>query len=419
MKERLIYETPEAYWVCERQEDGSWQTGRRFLADRGTVLPVRQDRRTVPLSDLPAGQQNDAVCLVEYLPRDRADEAGAVFMGRVNRIMKSLDCAFVDLGRKRDGFLPLRENSRSFTGGPLRSGDLIPVQIRKEETGEKGAFLSRDLSLAGNLVILMPLNRFVGVSRKITDPEKAEALKAIGNRIVADPAPASASAPASAAPPCDGTCSPADSDPAPAAFGLVLREAACFASESEIRRETAELLARWQALRRGIRTAEKPGLLRADSLLSQLRNDYDHKGPLRIETVETVPEALRAQLKAASARKVELPGGGNLVIDRCEAMTVIDVNSARDSSGSEKESAVTEVNLAACEAIVRQVRLRNLGGIILVDFIDMDAPEDRERVAARLGELFRADRMKTVLHGWTNLGLMEITRRRYRKELNP
>ena len=393
MKERLIYETPEAYWVCERQEDGSCQTGGRFLADRGTVLPVRQDRRTVPLSDLPAGQQNDAVCLVEYLPRDRADEAGAVFMGRVNRIMKSLDCAFVDLGRKRDGFLPLRENSRSFTGGPLRSGDLIPVQIRKEETGEKGAFLSRDLSLAGNLVILMPLNRFVGVSRKITDPEKAEALKAIGNRIVADPAPA--------------------------AFGLVLREAACFASESEIRRETAELLARWQALRREIRTAEKPGLLRADSLLSQLRNDYDHKGPLRIETVETVPEALRAQLKAASARKVELPGGGNLVIDRCEAMTVIDVNSARDSSGSEKESAVTEVNLAACEAIVRQVRLRNLGGIILVDFIDMDAPEDRERVAARLGELFRADRMKTVLHGWTNLGLMEITRRRYRKELNP
>ena len=393
MKERLIYETPEAYWVCETQEDGSCQTGGRFLSDRGTVLPVRQDRRTVPLSDLPAGQQNDVVCLVEYLPRDRADEAGAVFMGRVNRIMKSLDCAFVDLGRKRDGFLPLRENSRSFTGGPLRSGDLIPVQIRKEETGEKGAFLSRDLSLAGNLVILMPLNRFVGVSRKITDPEKAEALKAIGNRIVADPAPA--------------------------AFGLVLREAACFASESEIRRETAELLARWQALRRGIRTAEKPGLLRADSLLSQLRNDYDHKGPLRIETVETVPEALRAQLKAASARKVELPGGGNLVIDRCEAMTVIDVNSARDSSGSEKESAVTEVNLAACEAIVRQVRLRNLGGIILVDFIDMDAPEDRERVAARLGELFRADRMKTVLHGWTNLGLMEITRRRYRKELNP
>ncbi|MBQ6399481.1 MAG: ribonuclease E/G [Clostridia bacterium] len=395
MKERLIYETPEAYWVCERQEDGSWQTG----------------------------QKNCPLCLVEYLPRDRADEAGAVFMGRVNRIMKSLDCAFVDLGRKRDGFLPLRENSRSFTGGPLRSGDLIPVQIRKEETGEKGAFLSRDLSLAGNLVILMPLNRFVGVSRKITDPEKAEALKAIGNRIVADPAPASASASASAAPPCDETCSPADSAPdsapAPAAFGLVLREAACFASESEIRRETAELLARWQALRRGIRAAEKPGLLRADSLLSQLRNDYDHNGPLRIETVETVPEALRAQLKTASARKVELPGGGNLVIDRCEAMTVIDVNSARDSSGSEKEPAVTEVNLAACEAIVRQVRLRNLGGIILVDFIDMDAPEDRERVAARLGELFRADRMKTVLHGWTNLGLMEITRRRYRKELNP
>ena len=114
--------------------------------------------------------------LVEYIPVLREDETGRILYGRVNRIMAGLEAAFVDIGRNRDGFLPLKENSASFTGAPLRSGDRVLIQIRKEETGRKGAYLSRDLSLPGSALILMPMNRHIGVSARITDPGERERL---------------------------------------------------------------------------------------------------------------------------------------------------------------------------------------------------------------------------------------------------
>jgi len=121
--------------------------------------------------------------LVEYIPAAAGDETGQILRGKIERMMPGLEAAFVDIGRKKAGFLPLKENSRSFTGGAIRSGDRVWVQIRKEETGEKGAYLSRDLTIAGSRILLMPMNRHIGVSARITDEETRQRLAETGRRL--------------------------------------------------------------------------------------------------------------------------------------------------------------------------------------------------------------------------------------------
>ena len=135
------------------------------------------------------------------------------------------------------------------------------------------------------------------------------------------------------------------------------------------------------------------------------------------ETGEPGPDIIR-QLKQAVERTLKLPGGGNIVIDRCEAMTVIDVNTASSAGSGTKQRNVLETNLEACGLIAQQVRLRNLGGIILIDFIDMETETDRSLVYKKLDECFRNDRTKAVIHGWTKLGLIEMTRKRTSRELS-
>ena len=324
--------------------------------------------------------------LTEYLPADR-QEAGAVFLGKAERMMPGLDCAFVDIGRKKAGFLPLKENSRTFTGGDFRSGDLIPVQIRKEETGEKGAFLSRDISLAGTYVILMPMNRFTGVSKRIEDEDVRRRLKETGRLIAGE------------------------------RFGIVMREASANAEEETIRQEAETLYAEWTGLQKRIEEGGKPGLILGQDPMDELIRDYSGKGPYTVKTAEQLPEALQGQLKTALGRIITIKGGGNLVIDRCEAMTVIDVNTGSSRPGPDKRQTVLNTNLEACEAIAGILRLRNTGGMILIDFIDMAEEKDRSLVEERLKEAVRKDREKTVIHGWTRLGLMEMTRKRQRQEL--
>ena len=337
---RVIYETPEAWALCEDD------------------------------------------CLAEYIPRCDAGGADSIYIGKVDRIMKGLDCAFVDIGRSRSGFLPLHENSRTFQGEELRSGAWIPVQVKKEETGEKGAFLTRDLSLAGTWVILMPMNRFVGVSKKIRDEDTVLRLKEAGRRI------------------SDGQ------------FGLVMRESSAGVQEEDLRTETEELLAEWKKLEQIIPETRKAGVIRQETALQRLIHDYQGKGGLEIRKTERLPEPLKEQLRNALKRKVELKHGGNLVFDECEAMHVIDVNTASRDSRSGKEMTILETNLEACDVLALQMRLRNLSGIILIDFVDMDREEDREAVQERLQEALARDRIKTVVHGWTRLGLIEMTRRR-------
>ena len=326
--------------------------------------------------------------LVEYLPEQAEQLAGRILLGRVDRIMASLRCAFVDIGRRRSGFLPLEEDSHSFLGSPVRSGDLVLVQIKKEEIGEKGAFLTRDLTLPGKYLILMPLNRHVGVSGRIQEEADRFRMLETGRRLSGG------------------------------AFGLVMRASSTDADEEELREELDSLRDRWESVSRGIRSASEPGsVLLSDSPRDQLLNDYETRGITRLAENEPLPADVRRQLREATSRMVPLPHGGAIVIDRCEAMTVIDVNSAGNTGQNSRRQTILQTNLEACDEIARQVRLRNLSGIVITDFINMETEADRNQVLDRLREAFAEDRIKTVIHGYTSLGLMEMTRKRTRPDL--
>jgi ribonuclease G len=335
--------------------------------------------------------------LVEYLQRD-ASQGGDILGGTVERMMPGIGGAFVSIGRKKAGFLPLRENSQSFAAEPLRSGTRIPVQVKKEETGGKGAFLTRDLTLAGTYVLLMPLNRYIGVSSRIQAEEDRERLRAIGRELVEQLS--------------DG---PLAGEP----FGIVLRAAALEADRTQLGAETAELLREWTCIQEKIREGFSDGeVLYHQDPVQRMIAEYEAKGAVRILEAETLPADLIRQLSEAGERKIRIRNGGNIVIDRCEAMTVIDVNSGSAGAGRAGKGAggsgfaYLETNLAACETIAAQIRLRNLGGMILIDFIDMETENDRNRVADRMREALSSDRRKTVVHGWTRLGILEMTRKR-------
>lgn len=327
--------------------------------------------------------------LVEYISLSDDDRCGDILLGRIGRIMSGMQCAFVDIGRKKEGFLPLSENSRSFTGEQVRSGDTILVQIKKEEHADKGAFLSRDITLPGRFIILMPMNRYTGVSSRIDHPDIREKLRDMGSRV------------------SEGQ------------FGIIMRLAAADAGEKEIHAETEELYNLWHQLYCTAEKGGRPGtVLMHGNPAEQLQKDYSSRGDTEIQYMDEPDGDLIRQLNEAGQRRLQLPGGGNIVIDRCEAMTVIDVNTASAQDAGSKEQLILQTNLEACLLISQQIRLRNLSGIIMIDFIDMETENDRNLVQTRLDQCFRNDRVKTVIHGWTKLGLMEMTRKRTRRENN-
>lgn len=331
------------------------------------------------------------------LLRDAAtDPAGTVYMGKTDRIMKNLEAAFVDIGTGKDAFLPLKENSETFTGPELKSGMKVPVQIRKEAHGSKGAFLSRDLTVPGTYMILMPMNRHIGISAKIADEGTRNRLKELGLRMTGGKT------------------------------GLVMRTAAAEAAEAELTAEYDRLTQRWTELEKRISAFSGVGAVdEKETLTAQLIRDYGNGGIDRIVTCgepafrtdipvcyaerDEILRVIRTAGKEALKRTVTLPHGGTLVIDPCEAMTVIDVNTASDSR---QGNGFLETDLEACGEIARQIRLRNLSGIIIVDMIDLETDGERERVLEALREETRKDRVKTVVHGMTGLGLVEMTRKR-------
>lgn len=346
--------------------------------------------------------------LVEYLLDDGSHAAERIYLGKVERVVPGMKAAFVDIGQEKNGFLPLEERSQSLTLPRLQAGMNVLVQVKKEAQGSKGAFLTRDVTLCGELVILMPLNRYVGVSGRVEDEETREAMRALGLCIT------------------EGR------------FGLILRHSAPDAGEAAIREETASLLDRWEAIRKAAPTAHAPSVIDdARDLLDSVLDDYRPRGidrfivndpnlARRLSGIAPVTLAgddmmalagLTKQRDKALRRQVWLRSGGTLVIDRCEAMTVIDVNTAKFTGQRDLEETVLRLNLEACEEIARQVRLRNLSGIILIDMIDMESETHRQRVLEELKRCFALDRVKTVIHGFTSLGLIEMTRKRSRLPL--
>ncbi len=345
--------------------------------------------------------------LVEYLPDAGESSAEAIYLGKVERIMPGMKAAFVNIGQERSGFLPLEE--RSCSGLPkLQTGMPILVQVSKEAHDQKGAFLTRDVSLCGEFVLLSPMNRMLAVSSRITSKHRRRSLKELAGDIAGE------------------------------SFGLVMRSASQHASEELIRAEVAELLAKWENIRREAPTAHVPSVLhKPRTALDMVLADYHPRGIDRICTndaalakalsglahVQVMNDNLfdvgrvSTQVMKALDRRVWLESGGNLVFDPCEAMTVIDVNTAKFTGKTALTDTVLQTNLEACAEIARQVRLRNISGIIIIDMIDMPAKEAQHEVLSALEEAFRLDRVKTVVHGFTSLGLVEMTRRRSRQPL--
>ena len=345
--------------------------------------------------------------LVEYLPADEDASAEAIYLGRVERIMPGMKAAFVNIGQERAGFLPLEE--RSARDLPkLQTGMSVLVQVRKEAHGEKGAFLSRDISLCGEYVLFSPMNRMAAVSSRIVKEKHRKALKELAREISSDE------------------------------FGLIMRTAAKNADAATIRAEVEELRAHWENIRKAAPTAHVPSVLHQPrTTLELVLADHHPRGIDRIcvndaslerELSEYAPVTLMGdnlfdvarinnQVMTALDRRVWLESGGNLVFDPCEAMTVIDVNTAKFTGKTALADTVLQTNLEACKEIARQVRLRNISGIIIIDMIDMVSKEHHHAVLEALNKAFTVDRVKTVVHGFTSLGLVEMTRKRTRPTL--
>ena len=265
------------------------------------------------------------------------------------------------------------------------SGQDILVQAKKAPKGGKGAFLTRDIALPGAYVLLMPCNRFVGLSKRINDPQDRERGKGLGEKIAQE------------------------------RFGVIVRHAALYANERDVLEEAEELWRLWQEISGKASFQKAPALMYTEPcMMDVLKRDYS----ARHEVIESHEEEawhqsrVNDQLKAALSRRVLLPGGGSLVIDEREALQTIDVNSGSNVKAEQGGSLALEENLRAVPEIARQIRLRNLSGIILIDFIDMDTDQERQAVQNALEEAVRDDRVKNVIHGFTRLGLMEMTRKR-------
>lgn len=350
--------------------------------------------------------------LAEYYVETEAEGSlvNAVVQGRVERVVPGMNAAFVQIGQPLNGFLPLGEMEsfeQTAQAKPLVAGAEITVQVKKDPKDEKGAYLTRDISLPGQYLLYMPLNRHVGVSKRVTDDGQRAYLASLGLEL------------------CGG------------AFGLVLRASALSARREAVEAELAELKAQWEALAAKATYAKAPAVLyREPSALAGLVRDYGTRYSLSVlcnDAVNRMPAPpgglmweqfsdveldaqwaaarVEAQLAEALGRHVLLKNGGSLVVDEREALTTVDVNTASYLGEGDGETAF-RMNLAVCDDIARQIRLRNLSGIILIDFIDMKSEQQRAQVMERLAAELSRERVKTVLHGFTRLGLMEMTRKR-------
>lgn len=328
--------------------------------------------------------------LLEYY-QENAEEAsvvGSVMLGRVERVLPDVKAAFVKIGLKLNGFLPLKEaeSYHKTCGNPsLMSGQDILVQVKKAPKGGKGAFLTRDIAFPGQYVLLMPKNRFVGLSKRIECAEDRQRARRLGEKIAGD------------------------------RFGVIVRHAALFASEQEVAEEAETLWQRWQDISQKSSCIKAPALMYSEPEMADvILRDYSARHEISCEKGDEAWQHARvdAQLSEALGRRIELSDGGSLIIDEREALQTIDVNSGRLVKSQDGMSLALMENLSAVDEIARQIRLRNLSGIILIDFIDMDTEAERQQVLEKLSQAVADDRVKNVIHGFTRLGILEMTRKR-------
>ncbi|MEU6093559.1 Rne/Rng family ribonuclease [Streptomyces sp. NPDC047079] len=414
----------------QRRREGREQGRRRvpiiteaeFLARREAVERVMVVRQSGERTQI--GVLEDGVLVEHYVNKEQSTSyVGNVYLGKVQNVLPSMEAAFIDIGKGRNAVLYAGEvnfEALGMANGPrriesaLKSGQSVLVQVTKDPIGHKGARLTSQVSLPGRYLVYVPEGSMTGISRKLPDTERAR-LKTILKKIVPEDA------------------------------GVIVRTAAEGASEDELRRDVERLQAQWEEIRKKSKNGSAPTLLygEPDMTVRVVRDIFnedfskvivsgdeawqtihgyvshvapDLAGRLQRWTSEVDVFAtyrIDEQLAKALDRKVWLPSGGSLVIDRTEAMVVIDVNTGKfTGQGGNLEETVTRNNLEAAEEIVRQLRLRDLGGIIVIDFIDMVLESNRDLVLRRLLECLGRDRTKHQVAEVTSLGLVQMTRKR-------
>jgi len=336
--------------------------------------------------------------LLEYwnLDEDLAFKAGAVYLGRAGRVMKSLQALFVTLAPGVEGFLPFDE----LAGAPRpEPGQALLVQVKKPPQGGKAAYLTCDIALPGRYAMLLPRGSHAAASKRVPDKQ---AMKQLARRLC------------------------------PEGMGLVLRASAAAAEKDAIAAEIARLKTDWQDLLDRAGRAAAPALLTpAPGILARLLRDErelpeqvitdDERAasglalPTRVHPDPFGLYGVEQQLHQALRRVVRLPSGGQLVLDPCEAALLIDVNTAQD--GKKAGDLMLRTNLEAANEIARLLRLRRAGGIILIDFIGMDTEAQRAVVQSALEEALKEDRITSEVLGFTRLGLMEMTRKKAEPKL--
>ncbi|RSS91400.1 ribonuclease E/G, partial [Streptomyces sp. WAC05292] len=416
----------------QRRREGREQGRRRvpiiteaeFLARREAVERVMVVRQNGDRTQI--GVLEDNVLVEHYVNKEEATSyVGNVYLGKVQNVLPSMEAAFIDIGKGRNAVLYAGEvnfEALGMANGPrrietaLKSGQSVLVQVTKDPIGHKGARLTSQVSLPGRYLVYVPEGSMTGISRKLPDTERAR-LKTILKKIVPEDA------------------------------GVIVRTAAEGASEDELRRDVERLQAQWEEIQKKSKqiTTSSPSLLygepdmtvrvvrdifnedfskvivSGDSAWETIHGYVSHVAPdladrLQRWTSEVDVFAtyrIDEQLAKALDRKVWLPSGGSLVIDKTEAMVVIDVNTGKfTGQGGNLEETVTRNNLEAAEEIVRQLRLRDLGGIVVIDFIDMVLESNRDLVLRRMLECLGRDRTKHQVAEVTSLGLVQMTRKR-------
>ncbi|MEO8064349.1 MAG: Rne/Rng family ribonuclease [Pseudomonadota bacterium] len=355
-----------------------------------------------------------------------------IYKGRISRIEPSLEACFVDYGAERHGFLPLKEISKDYfrqksDGGRMNMRELLSegqeviVQVEKEERGNKGAALTTFISLAGRFLVLMPNNpRAGGVSRRIEGEDRDQMRQVMDELVIPD------------------------------GMGAIVRTAGVGRAAAELQWDLDNLKGQWDQIDAATKDRQAPYLVyrESDAVTRSLR-DYlaDDIGEVLVDDDATFataqeymtrfmpPDAqkrlkrytddialftrfqIESQIESAYAHKVELPSGGSIVVDYTEALVSIDINSARATRGGDIETTATNTNLEAADEIARQLRIRDIGGLIVIDFIDMESPKNQRDVEDRLRDAVKMDRARIQIGRLSRFGLLEMSRQRLRPSL--
>ena len=360
----------------------------------------------------------------------REQKKANIYRGKITRVEPSLEAAFVDFGAERHGFLPLKEIAREYfvkepSGRPsikevLKEGQEVIVQVDKEERGNKGAALTTFVSLAGRFLVLMPNNaRAGGISRRIEGEERAQLKEAMGQLSVPDK------------------------------MGLIVRTAGIGRTPEELQWDLDYLVQVWESITEEAGKRAAPFLIyRESNVIIRAMRDYLRQdiGEVLIDSPEVHQEALafirqvmpsyqqkiklyadevplfsrfqiESQIETAYEREVKLPSGGSIVIDHTEALVSIDINSARATRGSDIEETALQTNLEAADEIARQLRLRDIGGLVVIDFIDMGPARNQREVENRARDALKLDRARVQIGRISRFGLMEMSRQRLRPSL--